>query len=43
MKALASAHDASVQVIDSSVARFISAPPALPGIGDGLWAGHEAG
>ena len=44
MHALAAAHDAAVQMIDTSIVRAcISTPPALLETKDNPWVGHEAG
>jgi transposase len=40
--ALATAHDASVQMIDTSMSGCISTVPASSGTGDSLWDGHAA-
>jgi transposase len=42
MAALAAAHDAAVQMIDTSIVRFISTPLASPATGGSPWAGREA-
>jgi transposase len=42
MTALATAHDAAVQMIDTSIVRFISTPLASPATGGSPWAGREA-
>jgi transposase len=43
MNALAGAHDAAVQMIDTSIVRCISTVPASLGTEDSPWAGHGAG
>ena len=43
MNALAGAHDAAVQMIDTSSSACISTVPALRGTEDSRWAGQEAG
>jgi hypothetical protein len=43
MSTLAGAHDAEVQMIDTSIVRCISTAPASIGIEDNQWDGHEAG
>ena len=43
MDALATTHDASVQMIDASVSECISTPPVLLGTEANPWAGREAG
>ena len=43
MSALAGAHDAAVQMIDTSIVRVHQHGPASRGIEDSLWDGHEAG
>jgi hypothetical protein len=42
MDALAAAHDAAVQMIDTSMCACISTPPALLETEDNRWVGHEA-
>ena len=43
MNALAGAHDAAVQMIDTSMSACISTVPASLRTEDSQWAGHEAG
>jgi transposase len=42
MDALAAAHDAAVQMIDTSIVACISTPPALLETEDNRWVDHEA-
>lgn len=42
MDALATAHDASVQMIDTSIVRGISTGPASSGTEDSPWGGYDA-
>ena len=42
MIALAAAHDAAVQMIDTSMCAFINTPLASLATGDSPWAGREA-
>lgn len=42
VNALAGAHDAAVQMIDTSIVRVLSTVPASLGTEDSRWAGHTA-